>query len=88
VTFRKDTPKKVALHYAFDRFAAGSDGYEYDVWQQHPMKREGQHAWKLKIVVPDHVKTVSMLSFQEGDKAMTSYSSSNYCTVQTNKVDQ
>ena len=52
------------------------------------MKQEGQDSWKLKIVVPDHVKTVSMLSFQEGDKAMTSYSSSNYCTVQTNKVDQ
>ena len=35
--------------------------------------------------VPDHVKTVSMLSFQEGDKDMTSYSSSNYVTVEKTK---
>jgi hypothetical protein len=76
----------VALHYAYDRFAAGSVGYEYDVWHQQPMEQTGKQSWKLKMVVPDDVKTVSMLSFQQGDKAVTSYSSSNYCTVQSNTV--
>jgi hypothetical protein len=84
VTFRNDTPKKVALHYAFDRFTAGSEGYEYDLWEQQPMKKKDKHSWQINIVVPKQVKTVSMLSFQEGEKEeMTSYSSSNYTTVQT-----
>ena len=83
VNFRNDTPKEVALHYAYDRFTAGSKGYEYDVWEQQTMKKKDKHTWQLKIVVPEQVRTVSMLSFQEGDKEMTSYSSSNYITVQT-----
>lgn len=83
VTFREDTPNEVALHYAFDRFAAGSVGYEYDVWEGQTMKKENDRTWQLDVRVPDHVKTVNMLSFQEGDKGMTSYSSSNYITVKT-----
>ena len=39
------------------------------------------------VVVPDHAKTVSLLSFQEGEKEMISYSSSNYFTVQTSNVN-
>ena len=83
VNFGNDKPKEIALHYAYDRFIAGSEGYEFDVWQEQSMKQKDEHSWQLKIVVPDHVKTVSMLSFQEGDKGMTSYSSSSYTTVQT-----
>lgn len=84
VTFREDCPEDVTLHYAFDRFVAGSDGYEYDVWKQQPMKRKNDRSWLLDVVVPESVKSVSMLSFQKGDKEMTSYSSSNYVTVQSN----
>jgi hypothetical protein len=83
VNFRNDTPKEVALHYAYDRFTAGSEGYEYDVWEQQAMEKKDMHAWQIKLVVPEQVKTVSMLSFQEEEKEMTSYSSSNYTTVQT-----
>jgi len=83
VTFREDTPSKVALHFAFDRFAAGSVGYEYDVWQEQAMKKKNNRTWQLNVVIPEHVKTVSMLSFQEGEKDVTSYSSSNYITVRT-----
>ena len=83
VSFSEDAPEKVALHYAFDRFAAGSVGYEYDVWEQQAMKKKNDRLWKLDVTVPDHVKTVSMLSFQEGDKYVKSYSSSNYITVLT-----
>jgi hypothetical protein len=84
VTFREDSPKEVALHYANNRFAAGSVGYEYDVWEQQAMEQKDNGLWQLRLVVPAHVKTVSLLSFQEGEKETTSYSSSNYVTVQTN----
>jgi hypothetical protein len=84
VSFKKDAPKEVALHYAYNRFTAGSKGYEYDVWKQQAMKQNDKHTWQLKLVVPEEVKTVSMLSFQEQDiEEMTSNSSSNYITVQT-----
>lgn len=83
VNFLEDAPKSVALHYSFDRFTVGSHGYGYDVWEDQAMTKESDHTWQLKVIVPDHVKKVSMLSFQEGDKGMTSYSSSNYITVHT-----
>jgi hypothetical protein len=83
VTFRENRPENVSLHFAFDRFVAGSDGYEYDVWEQQPMKGKSDRSWLLDVAVPESVKSVSMLSFQKGDKDMTSYSSSNYVTVQT-----
>lgn len=85
VSFKNDTPKEVALHYAYDRFTAGSKGYEYDVWEQQDMMKKDKLTWELKLVIPVEVKTVSMLSFQEEDiEEMTSNSSSNYITIQTN----
>ena len=83
VNFGSDVPKKVALHYAYDRFSAGSKGYEYDVWEQQAMMKKDKYTWQLKLVVPEEVKTVSMLSFQEGGKELPSNSSSNYIKVQT-----
>ena len=64
---------------------AGSKGYEYDVWEEIAMEKKDKRTWQIEIVVPEHVKTVSMLSFQEKVKEKTSTnSSSNYITVQTN----
>lgn len=49
--------------------------YEYDVWEQQAMKKTNDRVWQLDASIPDHVNEVSLLSFQEGDKDMKSYSS-------------
>lgn len=82
VSFKNDTPKEVSLHYAYNRFTAGSKGYEYDEWKQESMEQKDKHTWQLKIVVPEQIKTVSMLSFQRGVKEINTNSSSNYITLQ------
>lgn len=82
ISFKQDTPKEVVLHYAYNRFTAGSKGYEYDAWEEQAMEKKDKHTWQIEIVVPEQVKTVSMLSFQKGGKKVTSNSSSNYETVQ------
>jgi hypothetical protein len=82
VSFKNDSPKEVSLHYAYNRFTAGSKGYEYDEWKQQSMEKKDKHTWQLQIVVPEQVKTVSMLSFQKEVKEMNTNSSSNYITLQ------
>jgi len=46
------------------------------------MMKKDKQTWQIDIAVPENVKTVSMLSFQEGNKEMPTNSSSNYITVQ------
>lgn len=46
------------------------------------MEKKDKRTWQIEIVVPEHVKTVSMLSFQEGGKEVPTNSSINYITVQ------
>lgn len=82
VSFKNDIPEVVTLHYAYDRFTAGSKGYEYDVWEQQSIKKKDKYIWQLKISVPEKVKSVNLLSFQEGNKEMPTNSLSNYITVE------
>jgi hypothetical protein len=44
--------RRVALHYTFDRFTAGSVGYEYDVWEQQAMKKKNDRLWQLDVRFP------------------------------------